>query len=203
MRRLLVFLTYAVVTSYCASAHLALADCLGGTALSAEVAPPTANRVVSEQAVERTSNNGAETLTDLLQNSVLGDVDAMNRLGIRYAHGLGVKRNYLAALKWFRLSAIRGHLPAMVNLATMYQIGAGGHRDYRRAYAWLLVATALGTPGQIHDAAIFKLGMIASSIRPTTAARAQHLAHDIAGTLGRRCDMPTHRYLGWEFTPSG
>jgi TPR repeat protein len=127
----------------------------------------------------------------------------MTRLGIRYARSLGVQRNYSVALKWFRLSAIGGHSPAMINLATMYQIGAGGHRDYRRAYAWLLVAAVLGTPDQIHDAAIFKLGMIASSIRPTTAARAQHLANDIAGTLGRRCDMPTHRYLGWEFTPSG
>jgi TPR repeat protein len=54
----------------------------------------------------------ADAVGNLQQNSNQGDVDAMNRLGIRYARGRGVAKNYAIARKWFRRSALQGYAPA-------------------------------------------------------------------------------------------
>src|SRR5277367_1251843 len=94
------------------------------------------------------------------QKSDEGDVDAMNRLGIMYASGRGIDKNYGRALIWFRRSALLGYAPAMANLGTMYQKGVGTRRNYRQAYKWFRVALALGVPEEDHDAIVFKLGMI-------------------------------------------
>jgi TPR repeat protein len=68
------------------------------------------------------------------------DSSALNRLGIRYAKGQGVKRNPGLAMRFFLQSAIQGYTPAMANLGTLYEIGALSHSDFRRAYAWVRAA---------------------------------------------------------------
>jgi len=128
------------------------------------------------------------------QKSEEGDVDAMNRLGIMYARGRGVDKNYGKALIWFRRSALLGYAPAMANLGTMYQKGAGVRRNYRQAYMWLRVAVALGVPEEDHDAIMFKLGMIASRLGPIDAVRAERLAEVIAGSINYQCGFSAARY---------
>ncbi|HUA26798.1 MAG TPA: hypothetical protein VMA54_21885 [Steroidobacteraceae bacterium] len=114
----------------------------------------------------------------------------MNQLGIQYARGCGVVKNYAIAVKWFRRSARQGYPPAMANLGTMYQVGRGLHRSYRSAYVWIRVALALGVPAQDHDATVFRLGMIASHLTPTGIARATRLAESITGRLTQQGSGP-------------
>ena len=123
----------------------------------------------------------------------------MNQLGIRYARGRGVAKNYSIALKWFRRSALEGYAPAMANLGTLYQMGEGRHRNYRRAYAWLRAALALGVPEEDHDATVFKLGMIVSHLSPTNVARAERLAEDLAESVTQQCNVSAEQYTSWAY----
>src|SRR5205807_2361505 len=57
---------------------------------------------------------------------VAEDAEAMNRLGVLYAEGRGVSRDYSAALGWYRRAAAYGSSSALSNLATMYFYGFRG-----------------------------------------------------------------------------
>jgi hypothetical protein len=61
------------------------------------------------------------------------------------------------------------------------------------AYAWLRVALSFGVPGEDRDAVIFRLGMIASSIGETNAARAERLASLLVGDIGHRVGDPNNQ----------
>ena len=137
--------------------------------------------------------DGDEDFAIVRQKSEEGDVDAMNRLGIMYARGRGVDKNYGKALIWFRRSALLGYAPAMANLGTMYQIGVGVRRNYPQAYMWLRVAVVLGVPEEDHDAIIFKLGMIASRLGTINAVRAERVADEIADSINKQCGVSAAR----------
>ena len=59
-----------------------------------------------------------------------GDASAQASLGLLYALGHGVPRDFDEAIKWFRLSADQGHPIGQNNLAVMYQNGYGVPQDY-------------------------------------------------------------------------
>src|ERR1700685_507360 len=125
------------------------------TDLSPTVADQNRCRLLSQRVLY--TYDGDEDFALVRQKSYEGDVDAMNRLGIMYASGRGVDKNYGRALIWFRRSALLGYAKAMANLGTMYQRGVGVRRNYRQAYLWLRVAVALGVPEEDHDAIMFQL----------------------------------------------
>jgi TPR repeat protein len=137
--------------------------------------------------------DGDEDFAIVREKSDGGDVDAMNRLGIMYASGRGVDKNYGRALIWFRRSALLGYAPAMANLGTMYQRGVGVRRNYHQAYMWLRVAVALGVPEEDHDAIIFKLGMLASRMGTINAVHADRVADEIADSINKRCGFSAAR----------
>ena len=180
----------------------AVADCPGSTVLTAGAAQASTADSPNGRKSQRVLPDDSEAVASFQQKSNHGDVDAMNQLGIMYARGRGVIKDYGIARKWFRQSALQGYPPAMVNLGTMYQLGAGGHRNYRRAYAWIRVALAFGVPEPGRDATIFKLGMIASKLGPTNATRSERLARDIAAKITKQCQMPSDRYTDWAFEGS-
>jgi TPR repeat protein len=186
----------------CALFRSAVADCPGSTVLTAGAAQASTADSLNGRQSRRVLLNDSEAVASFQQKSNHGDVDAMNQLGIMYARGRGVIKDYGIALKWFRESALQGYPPAMVNLGTMYQFGMGGHHNYRRAYAWIRVALAFGVPEPDHDTTIFKLGMIASQMGPTNATRAERLARDIAAKIAKQCQMPSDRYTDWAFQGS-
>ena len=74
------------------------------------------------------------------------DHDAQNFLGIHYLLGLGVKRNYVLAKKWYEKAAKSGHPDAQRNLGVMYESGHGLARDFENAYIWLYAAHRQGHP---------------------------------------------------------
>lgn len=65
-------------------------------------------------------------------------------LGVMYANGQGVERNFEEAARWFRAAAEKGVASAQAKLANLYETGRGVPRDMEFAYAWYAVADALG-----------------------------------------------------------
>jgi TPR repeat protein len=168
----------------CAQASAGVDQCAGISAPTLKVAFKDSQLPARDE---------AEIVTSLQIKSNQGDVDAMNRLGIMYAQGRGVAKNYDAARKWFLQSALRGYPPAMVNLGSMYQHGAGGRQSRRLAYAWLRVALVFGMPEEDHDASVFKLGMVAGQIGPANVQRGERLAAEIVERLTRQCGCASDR----------
>ncbi len=61
--------------------------------------------------------------SEFLQSSEQGDSRSQFMLGRIYERGLGVDRNPLVAMKWYRLSAGKGHAVAQYTLAMMHRRG--------------------------------------------------------------------------------
>ena len=55
-----------------------------------------------------------------------GDPKAQFDLGRMSAQGLGVKQDYVEALKWYRKSAEQGHAGSQRGIGALY-LGGGGH----------------------------------------------------------------------------
>lgn len=119
-----------------------------------------------------------------------GDPAAMNGLGMMYALGRGVGQNYGTALELFRRAALQGQVPGMVNVGLLYDRHTNQPGHSISAYAWLRAALSFGVPEEDRDAIIFRLGMIASRIGETNAARAERLASLLVEDIGQRVGYP-------------
>ena len=122
------------------------------------------------------------------------DAEAINRLGIQYARGRGVAKDYKLAFRMFRQVALDGYTPGMVNLGTLYEMGPIGLRNHRRAYAWIRAALVLGVPEEDHDATLFKLGMIAGRLGPAKVSGAERLAMSIIENVVSHSESSAQQY---------
>ncbi|MBC8001374.1 MAG: sel1 repeat family protein, partial [Opitutaceae bacterium] len=59
-----------------------------------------------------------------------GEAKAQSNLGVCYAKGEGVEKDYREAVKWFRKAADQNFALAQFNLATCYETGQGVGKDY-------------------------------------------------------------------------
>ena len=73
-----------------------------------------------------------------------GDGDAQGSLGLLYALGQGVPRDFDQAIRWFRLSAGQGYAIGQNNLAVMYQNGHGVPKDHAEALKLYRMSAAQG-----------------------------------------------------------
>src|ERR1700754_2146382 len=76
-----------------------------------------------------------------------GSAEAMNRMGILYATGSGVPKDYVAALAWYQRAAESGSTGAMNNIATMYFHGLGVPQSYEETVKWLQLAVKQNDAG--------------------------------------------------------
>ena len=67
-------------------------------------------------------------------------------MGVLYANGWGVIRNYAEAAKWYRLAAEQNNAAAQANLADMYNFGRGVPKNEAEAIKWYCRAAANGEP---------------------------------------------------------
>jgi TPR repeat protein len=128
------------------------------------------------------------------RQSDLDTKEAINRLGIQYARGRGVVKDYKLALRMFRQLALDGYTPGMVNLGTLYAMGPIGLRNHRRAYAWIRAALALGVPEEDYDATLFKLGVIAGRLGAAKVSGAERLAMSIIESITSHSDSTAEQY---------
>jgi TPR repeat protein len=79
-----------------------------------------------------------------LPRAEAGDKEAQDYVGIQYAMGLGVRRDYNEAIKWFAPAAEAGYPDAQRNYGDMFQYGYGVPQDYKQAFIWYFAASQQG-----------------------------------------------------------
>ena len=84
-----------------------------------------------------------------------GDATAQHDLGVLYADGRGVARDYLAAARWFRRAAASGMANAQFNLAVLTERGLGVAADMAEAARLYRAAAEQG-----HAGAQYNLGIV-------------------------------------------
>jgi len=150
-------------------------------------------RVSSNDNEKTIRNEELAVARDLKTRVEQGDAAAMNGLGMMYALGRGVGKNYGMALDLFRRAALQGQVPGMVNVGLLYDRHTNLPGHSISAYAWLRAALSFGVPDEDRDAIIFRLGMIASRIGEPNAERAEHLASLLVEDIGQRVGYPKNQ----------
>jgi uncharacterized protein len=82
-----------------------------------------------------TTSSCAETpsLSETRVKAELGDARAQHNLGVMYEKGLGVAKDNVQAVQWYRKAANQGFAQAQHNLGVMYAQGQGVAQDYAQA----------------------------------------------------------------------
>ena len=75
-----------------------------------------------------------------------GQLLAQYVVGLMYANGQGVPRDYAQAMKWHRKAADQGEAKAQFSVGLMYFKGLGTKRDYAEAFKWYRRAADQGDP---------------------------------------------------------
>ncbi|MGH7316325.1 MAG: tetratricopeptide repeat protein, partial [Candidatus Rokuibacteriota bacterium] len=99
---------------------------------------------------------------------------AQYQLGLRYANGDGVERDYAEAVKWYRRAAEQGVAFAQFNLGVRYANGQGVERDPVQAYHWFGVA-AQGLLGREAGIARQARDSIKVTLTPEQLARGEEM----------------------------
>jgi hypothetical protein len=103
-----------------------------------------------------------------------GIAPAQYQLGLRYANGDGVTRDYAEAVKWYRRAAEQGVAFAQFNLGVRYVNGQGVARDPVQAYQWFSVA-ARSLLGKEADTARQARDSVKAQLSPEQLARGEEL----------------------------
>ena len=111
----------------------------------------------------------ANALELLVGAAEAGNTEAMNFLGVMYAIGSQVPRDYSMALYWFQKAIDRGSSAAMDNLARMYLVGMGVPRDYVNALRWFERSAAHGNVHSMYSAAVMAEEGLGTSRDPKLA----------------------------------
>jgi TPR repeat protein len=138
---------------------------------SAEAAPvsdPLGSPVdASALGAEVSANMSALEL--LVGAAEAGNAQAMNFLGVLYASGSQLPRDYSMALYWFQKAIDRDSSDAMDNLARMYLVGMGVPRDYANALRWFERSAAHGNAHSMYSVAVMAEEGLGTSRDPKLA----------------------------------
>ena len=110
-----------------------------------------------------------------------GDAEVQYNLGLMYANGDGVRRDYAEAIKWYRKAAEQGHANAHRSLGVVYDNGYGVPEDDVAAYAWFSVAAASG-----NDMARKNRDSIKGRLTPSQHEKGQTMAREIYERIAKR-----------------
>jgi len=115
--------------------------------------------------------------------AVQGNADAQLSMGVMYAEGLGVARDFSETAKWYRLGAEQGDARMQYYLGLMYGVGQGVTQDLVRAQMWIGLAAAAGHASAVKDRNIGAPRMTSQQI-----AEAQRMARDCKLRNFKGCD---------------
>jgi TPR repeat protein len=83
-------------------------------------------------------------ISNLSRNAEQGDMEAQVCLGLLYAKGLGVPRDYAKAAQWYEQAAKQGNVEAQFCLGVLYAKGLGVPQDYAMTRHWWMKAAVRG-----------------------------------------------------------
>ena len=84
------------------------------------------------------------TISDIKKNAENGDMKAQYSLGLRYARGQEVDKDYKKAAYWFEKAAQQGHSDAQKLIGACYYNGEGVKKDLAKAVYWFKKAAEQG-----------------------------------------------------------
>lgn len=143
--------------------------------------------------------NRGDYLTALSEFRIAGKQDnprALNLIGIMYAEGQGVERDYNLAADWFFKAQILGSLEAMANLGRMYALGLGVARNDATALK-LLRDAALGgyRPAMLRLADVYEKGELGLAADPVQAKAWRDRAGSVSSELYDLRKLPPPKVL--------
>ena len=112
-----------------------------------------------------------------------GNADSQATLGLLYAVGDGVARNFTEAVRWLRLAAAQGNARAQDGLGTMYLYGRGVPQDYVRAHMWFNLSGTTGDVSGLKDR-----DTVAAKMTPQQISEAQKMARECQQRNFKGCD---------------
>ncbi len=134
--------------------HLKILTCLQGPFLAISLALPAAaeQRLTVEDARDLMEAGRFEEAYDVFWPAARsGNADAEEWIGVIYALGLGVEKDYRRAFEWYLRASMKGHPGAQSGVGWYYELGLGMPApDLVRAYMWYTLSAIGGDP----DAAI-------------------------------------------------
>ena len=86
----------------------------------------------------------AQSFETLKSAAERGDSKAQWLLGKAYAEGDGVEKNYVEAVKWYRMAADKGGSERQLQLGRYYMNGQGVPQDHAEAAKWFQKAADQG-----------------------------------------------------------
>ena len=92
----------------------------------------------------RQEANKSHFLRQLWSDAEHGKAGSQNELGLLYAKGFGVPKDYVEAVKWFLRAAEQGDYSAQFNLGVMHAEGVGVQVDFAEAVKWFRNAAEQG-----------------------------------------------------------
>ena len=104
-----------------------------------------------------------DQLAFALRGAALDDTEAEVTVGNIYRSGLGVPKNALEAVNWYRKAAEQGYREAQVAMGWMYEHGEGVVKDDQLAFTWYRKAAEQG-----HAPAQYAVGQMYSEGRGVT-----------------------------------
>ena len=100
------------------------------------------------QSPAQQSEADRKLLADIRAKAGKGDAKSQFELGNTFYQGnLGVEKDYVQAVKWYRKAAEQNVASAQISLGACYANDHGVARDYVEAYKWFLLASAQGCEG--------------------------------------------------------
>ncbi|HUB47746.1 MAG TPA: caspase family protein [Acetobacteraceae bacterium] len=143
------------------------------TAAAASAAPSATSSATAPSPAPAAAStpDAAGRLAMLQTEAAQGKSDAQIDLGLAYAKGLGVARDYAAARQWFERAANQGAGKGQYYLGAMYERGLGGPRSYATALQWYQRAADQGyAPAEVALGRFYGRGLgVARDIKARTA----------------------------------
>lgn len=121
---------------------------------------------------------------DVMTNRIaaeFGDPAAQYRLAVKYLKGEVVGQDYVAARKWFLLSAAGGYYQSPHELGQLYLRGMGVARDPVRAMMWMHIGVAMADSEALKDAIIVERSLSASQLAQVQAQALACTAKELKG----------------------
>jgi uncharacterized protein len=105
------------------------------------------------------NNDDATVLRLCAAPAKAGDASCQDMLGMLYADGRGVARDFAVAFHWFQLAAAQGNITAEFNLGRAYELGEGVAKNLAEAEKLYAKSAQAGMPY-----AQWRLGVIAIDV---------------------------------------
>jgi len=139
-------------------------------------------------------------LAALRERANRGEASAQTSLGGMYANGQGVSKDYVEAVRWYRMAADQarfGDCLAQIKLGEMYERGEGVPKDLITAYMWSNFAAANGS-----DVGKWDREKIEKQMTPQQISEAQRLTREWKPNIGNQQSLGGYRIGGGVSAPS-